>query len=171
MGTLDDLAMGAPAIADLLRSKVAAAGLCFLGTVRSDGSPRVSPVEVWVHQGDLYAGSMPGAVKARDLQRDPRCCLVTPLADKDDLGGEVKLFGRAREITDPARWEGPRRAFEAERGFDMGDPGGAHLFAFDVAAAAWQRVEGDDWRTTSWSAEGGLRERTRPGGSEPPRDL
>ena len=171
MPTLDDLTAGAPAIADLLRTKVAEAGLCFVGTLRLDGSPRVSPLEVWVHRGDLFAGSMPGAVKARDLQRDPRCCLVTPLADKDDLGGEVKLFCRAREITDPAEWEGPRRAFAEEQGFDMGEPGGAHLFAFAIEAAAWQRVEGDDWRTTSWTAEHGLRERTRPGGTEPPHDL
>ena len=114
---------------------------------------------------------MPGAVKARDLQRDPRCCLVTPLADKDDLAGEVKLFCQAREITDPEHWEGPRRAFEADRGFDMGEPGESHLFAFDVDAAAWQRLDGDDWRTTSWRAETGLRERLRAGGTEPPRDL
>ncbi|MDP1803789.1 MAG: pyridoxamine 5'-phosphate oxidase family protein [Acidimicrobiales bacterium] len=171
MGTLDDLTAHAPAIAEFFHRKVAAAGLCFLGTVRADGSPRVSPLEVWVHEGGLYAGSMPGAVKARDLQRDPRCCLVTPLADKDDLAGEVKLFCQAREITDPVQWEGPRRAFEADRGFDMGEPGGANLFCFDVDAAAWQRVEGDDWRTTSWTADAGPRERTRAGGSEPPRDL
>ncbi len=116
-------------------------------------------------------GSMPQAVKAQDLQRDGRCCVITPLADKDDLGGEAKLFCRAREVVDADEWEAVRRSFEADRGFDMGEPGGSHLFTFDIEAAAWQRVEGDDWRTTSWTPTGGQRERARTGPLGASRDL
>ena len=71
--------------------------------------------------GRFYVGSMPDAVKAKDLRRDPRCCLLTPLADKDDLAGEAKAFCRAREVDDTAEWERVRTAFLDLRGFDIGD--------------------------------------------------
>ena len=110
-------------------------------------------------------GSMPNAVKAKDLQRDPRCCIITPLADKDDLAGEAKLFCRAREIDDADEWEVVRKAFLDLRGFDMGDSGGSHLFTYDIDGAALQRVEGDDWRTSSWTAGDGERAARRIGES------
>jgi hypothetical protein len=108
-------------------------------------------------------GSMPNAVKAKDLRRDARCCIITPLADKDDVSGEAKLFARAREIDDAGEWERVRKTFLDLRDFDMGDLGGSHLFTYDIHGAAFQRVEGDDWRTSSWTADGGLRERVRHG--------
>jgi Pyridoxamine 5'-phosphate oxidase len=157
---LDDLA---PTIAAFLTDRIDRTGLCFLGTIRADGWPRVSPLELFVAEGRLYMGSMPNAVKARDLQRDSRCCLITPLADKDDHGGEVKAFCRAREVDDATEWEAARAAFLAKSGIDMGAPGGAHLFAFDIEGAAWQRVEGDTFRTTSWNSQSGVRELIREG--------
>ncbi|HYI61605.1 MAG TPA: pyridoxamine 5'-phosphate oxidase family protein, partial [Acidimicrobiales bacterium] len=80
MTSLDDLRSGAPEIARFFEERTTATGLCLLGTVRSDGWPRVSPLELSIIDDRLYVGSMPGAVKARDLQRDARCCLLTPLA-------------------------------------------------------------------------------------------
>lgn len=172
MPTFADFATAAPVISDFVQRRIDATGLCFVGTTRSDGWPRVSPMELFTCAGALYVGSMPNAVKARDLRRDPRCCLIMPLADKDDLVGEAKLFCRAREVTDVAEWEEVRAAFAELRGFDpLGDPGGAHLFCFDVDGAAWQRVEGDDFRTTSWRAGEPVRERTRSGAQGESRDL
>lgn len=142
-----------------------------MATIRSDGWPRVSPWEAFLCEGGLYTGSMPNALKARDLGRDPRCCLITPLADKDDLAGEAKLFARAREITDPDEWERVRKAFLDQRGFDVGEPGGAHLFTYDIEGAAFQKVEGEAWRTTSWTRDGGIRERIREGALGESQDL
>jgi hypothetical protein len=111
-------------------------------------------------------------VKAQDLQRDPRCCVITTLADKDDLAGEAKVFCRAREIRAGAEWDAVRASFEELRGFDpIGEPGGAHLFELDIEGAAWQRVEGDTWRTTSWRAGSPVRERVREGADGLSRDL
>jgi hypothetical protein len=111
---------------------------------------------------------MPGAVKARDLQRDPRCCLVTPLADKDDMAGEGKLFCRAREIVDHDEYERVRATVIAANGFDMGEQGGAHVFELGIEGGAWQRVEGGDtFRTTSWTPAAGVRERARDAAGEP----
>lgn len=171
MATFSDLESTAPTIAAFLGARLAATGLCLLGTTRADGWPRVSPIEVSIVDGRLYVGSMPNAVKARDLQRDPRCCIVTPLADKDDLAGEAKAFCRAREVVEPSEWEVVRAAWAAKTGFDIGDPGGAHVFELEIEAAAWQRVEGDDWRTSSWRPGAGVRERVRTGPVGESRDL
>src|SRR5215210_4488993 len=111
MATFAELESAAPAIAAFAAERFEKTGLCFVGTVRSDGWPRVSPLEVFVQDGRLYMGSMPNAVKAQDLQRDPRCCIITPLADRDDLAGEAKLFCRGREIADRDEWERARKTF------------------------------------------------------------
>ena len=164
MPTLAELDSAAPTIAAFVGQRIEEAGLCFLATRRSDGWPRVSPVEVFVHDGQIYLGSMPAAVKVLDLRRDARCCLITPLADKDDLSGEAKLFCQAREVGDLVEYEAVRASFLARRGFDMGEMGGAHLFALAIEGAAWQRVEGGDtFRTTSWHPERGVREFARSG--------
>ncbi len=136
MATFAELESAAPPIAAFLRARIEATGLCLLGTTRSDGWPRVSPLELSIIDGGLYVGSMPGAVKARDLQRDPRCCLMTPLAGKDDLAGEAKTFCLAREVVDGDEWERVRAAFREVTGFDMGGPGSSHQFELDITAAA-----------------------------------
>jgi nitroimidazol reductase NimA-like FMN-containing flavoprotein (pyridoxamine 5'-phosphate oxidase superfamily) len=163
MSTYHDLQREAPTIADHLGARLTSTGLGFVATCRSDGWPRVSPMEVSIIDGRLYVGSMPNAVKAKDLQRDPRCCLITTLADKDDLGGEVKAFCRARELADPVEWERVRATWKEAMDLDIGDPGGSHVFELDIVAAAFQRVEGDEWRTTSWREGEPVRERTRRG--------
>jgi hypothetical protein len=56
-----------------------------------------------------------------------------------------------------------RRGFEALRGFDMGEFGGGHVFEMAVEGGALQRVEGDDFLTTSWNPRDGVRERSRTG--------
>ena len=171
MPTFADLETSAPAIAAFLGRRMADTGLSFVATTRRDGWPRVSPIEIFVHEGRIYVGSMPDAVKAQDLRRDPRCCVITPLADKDDLAGEAKVFCRAREVAEPDEWAAVRASFKELRGFDIGEPGGAHLFELDVEGAAWQRVEGDTWRTTSWRPGAPVRERIREGADGPSRDL
>ena len=103
--------------------------------------------------GRLYMGSMPNAVKAQDLQRDPRCCLITPLADKDDLAGEAEAVlpgPRDRRRRRVGARRGPRSSSAA--GSTWATPGGSHVFELAIEGAAWQRVEGDDWRTTSLDA-------------------
>lgn len=169
MATFDDLRTAAPTIADRFADKLAATGLGFVATTRRDGWPRVSPMEVSIIGGRLYVGSMPGAVKAKDLQRDPRCCLITALADRDDRSGEVKLFCRAREVDGGEEWDRVRATWREAMDLDIGEPGVSHVFELDIDAAAFQRVEDDEWRTTSWRAGGRLRERTRRGplGEEP----
>lgn len=168
---LADLDRLAPTIAAFARERVEKTGLVLLGTLRADGWPRISPVEGFELDGALLLGMMPGSVKARDLQRDPRCVVTTPVADKHDTAGDAKLWCHAREETDAAEMRRVSAAFAEQTGFDPGGPGDYHLFELHPVQAAFQRVEGDDWRTTSWRAGEPVRERVRSGPSGSVRDL
>ena len=74
-----------------------------MATLRRDGSPRISGTEVEFAGGELRIGSMPGAVKALDLRRDPRVAIHGP-TDDPLLGnpagwrGEAKIAGTATEV-------------------------------------------------------------------------
>src|SRR6476469_6609919 len=74
-----------------------------MATLRKDGSPRISGTETTFRDGELYIGSMWQALKARDLQRDPRFALHSATFDPDnDWPGEGKVAGMAVEILDEA---------------------------------------------------------------------
>ena len=49
----------APEVAGPIGERFAASGLGMLGTVRSNGAPRVSPIEVGPYEGGLFVGMMP----------------------------------------------------------------------------------------------------------------
>jgi hypothetical protein len=71
-----------------------------IATLRSDGSPRISGIEVEFAEGELQFGSMPGARKGADLRRDPRFALHSATVDPpegDPAGwpGEAKIAGHA----------------------------------------------------------------------------
>jgi hypothetical protein len=101
-----------------------------LATLRADGSPRISGIETFWADGELWFGSMPDARKALDLRRDPRYALHGGTADPPEWEGDVKLSGRAEELTDPER----RLALFRTRGSDPPSPD-AHLFRADIDEA------------------------------------
>lgn len=109
-----------------------------LATLRRDGAPRISGIETDFRDGELWLGMMPGSLKARDLQRDPRLALhsasVDPPEKPEDAGawiGDAKLSGRALEITDP-RARAPFAASSPTADF--------HLFRVDVTELVTIRV-------------------------------
>lgn len=74
-----------------------------MATLRGDGSPRISGMEMGIVDGELTIGSMPGAVKGRDLLRDPRVAIHGPTDDPPaehpaSWPGEAKIAGQAVEI-------------------------------------------------------------------------
>jgi len=93
-----DLCTAEPAFAQRVRRAFDVARHKTIATVRRDGSPRISGIEVEFAHGDVWIGTMSDAVKARDLRRDPRLALHSPTVDPppDDPGaweGEAKLAG------------------------------------------------------------------------------
>lgn len=113
-----DVEDGAPEIARMGTARLAAR-VAMLGTLRSDGSPRISPVEPYARHGQLLVGAMAWSQKARDLLRDPRYVLHSVVSGADSGEGELKLHGSARkaaphlrEAVADAWWSGvpPERA-------------------------------------------------------------
>lgn len=102
MGTVrwEEFAAEAPELADAVRARFEAARHHVLATLRADGSPRVSGTEVDFGDGDLTLGSMLGAVKARDLQRDGRFALHANPGDGSMAGGDAKIAGVAEEMAE-----------------------------------------------------------------------
>jgi Pyridoxamine 5'-phosphate oxidase len=100
-----DFQESAPALARVGRERLERSGVALLGTVRKDGSPRISPVEPVFCGANLLLGLMPWSLKARDLARDPRCVLHSAVTSPDAGEAELKLYGCASEVDDAARRE------------------------------------------------------------------
>ena len=71
-----------------------------IATLRADGSPRISGIECEFADGDLRFGSMTGARKGADLERDPRFAIHGPTfhpeeGKESEWPGEAKIAGRA----------------------------------------------------------------------------
>jgi hypothetical protein len=71
-----------------------------IATLRADGSPRISGIEVAFEDGELAFSSMSNARKGADLGRDPRFALHSATIDpvegaEAQWPGEAKISGRA----------------------------------------------------------------------------
>jgi hypothetical protein len=101
MITWNDFTEEAPRIAEVfVRRHTATGNLCLLATLRSDGYPRISPLEPRIFEGHLLLVGMPGTTKFRDLGRDPRFCLHTATVDAHVSDGDAKLWGKATNLQD-----------------------------------------------------------------------
>ena len=138
----------APALADLVRGRFEAHGLALLATLRADGAPRISGIEVFFGGGELWMGMMHGSRKALDLLRDPRLALHSATTDKDVAQGDAKIGGRAIEATDADS----RRAFVAAVRDESGDgpPEPFHAFRVDVDLASILLPAGDHLDIRWW---------------------
>jgi len=128
-----------------------------LATLRRDGSPRISGTETMFVDGDLWVGGMYRAVKALDLQRDPRFALHGGSEDPPDWKGDAKVAGRVEEVTDPAR-------IAAVVGSSQGgSPGPMHLFRADIAEVVVVSLgePADHIVIESWHEGRGLERRER----------
>jgi hypothetical protein len=114
MTSWGEFAEAEPEFAARVRTILDAHEVKVLATLRADGSPRVSGLEVDLSDGEeLRFGSMPGAVKGADLRRDPRFALHSTPVPSPGVPGDVKLAGRAVS-TGPLTGEVPGDWFRAE---------------------------------------------------------
>jgi len=135
-------------LAALARDRFDGAGLILLGTLRSGGGPRISPVEPLVFEDRLYLGMIWQSKKALDLQRDPRCVVHSIVTQTDGTDGDVKVYGRAVEISDPDERDRYGHALLARIGWRPS--GDFHLFAVDIDEVGYIRVEGSSHRVWHW---------------------
>jgi hypothetical protein len=148
--------LAAPPISQLAKQRFEALRVALLGTLRSDGSPRVSPIEPYLSQGQLLLGAMSWSLKTSDLLRDPRCVLHSAVTAPDAGEAEVKLYGRATEVSAEIR-EG------CAAGWWQARPDAA---SSSPSASSRQRRSSGTWKTAgcscaAWSPTHGLIETSR----------
>lgn len=132
----------APQLAAAVRASFGVRKHCTMATLRADGSPRISGTEVQWEDGALWIGSMLGALKARDLQRDGRVAIHAPTVDppagdESSWPGEAKVAGVAVEVPHD----------------------GSHRFRIDLAEVVHTAVAGDALLVRSWHRGRGVQER------------
>lgn len=101
-----DVHAAAPELADRVRQLFDAHRHKTIATLRADGAPRISGIEVVFADGEVTFGSMAHARKGADLRRDPRFALHSATVDpvegaEAQWPGEAKISGRA-VLAEPA---------------------------------------------------------------------
>ncbi|MGC9438840.1 pyridoxamine 5'-phosphate oxidase family protein [Streptomyces sp. WG5] len=125
-----------PALAATVEARFGAYTHHTLATLRRDGSPRTSGLEVRFLGGKLWLGMMPGSLKALDLRRDPRFALQANPGDGTGMGGgDVRIGGRAVEVEEAEA----RAAYVKE----VEPPEPFHLFRTELTEVVRTCVEGD----------------------------
>jgi len=147
-----DFEVAAPDLARLGRERFERTNVALVGTLRSDGSPRISPVEPYVVLGHLLLGMMSRSGKARDLLLDSRCSVHSSVADINGSEGEFQLHGKAVLVENDEIRDGDYSAWWQSLPRDA-----CHLFSVDIDTAAfvdWDIAKGE-MRVKRWSAESG----------------
>ncbi|MER5364987.1 pyridoxamine 5'-phosphate oxidase family protein [Streptomyces sp. NPDC002722] len=133
----EDFRSAEPAFAETVRTRFQQYKHHVLATLRKDGSPRVSGLEVDFRFGEVWLGMMPNSRKALDLMRDPRFAVhANPGPDAEMTDGDVRISGRAVEVTDPAVLA---RFIE-----EVKPPEPFHLFRAEPTEVVHTGIEGGD---------------------------
>lgn len=165
-----------PRLADLATRRLADPGVVLVGTIRRDGTPRISPVEPLFWERDLWLSMLWGSRKAQDLARDARILFHSIVTSREGTTGECKARGRAIPETDPVVQTGYAEAVRSRLGWSP-VPGRFHLFRIDVEDVTFVRYDdstGDQF-IARWPAGTEFVRRgtsaTSVGGPEPYGDL
>lgn len=131
-----EFAEATPELARLTEERFQKSGLMLMGTLRSDGWPRISPVEPLIFEGQLILGGTWGTRKTLDLLRDSRCVVNTIVCSKDGTEGEMKIVGRALPVTESGVLDRLRQDIFRKSGFRPGPKTYRH-FWMDILSAAF----------------------------------
>ncbi len=147
VATWADFAGAAPELAARGLARFHATGLALIGTLRRDGSPRISAVEPFVFERHLALGMMYRSMKALDLLRDPRCVVHSTISDKDGSEGEFKVYGQAVAVDDQSTRGRYGHSLRQATGWaPEGDEW--HLWYVDIDQVSWFRAAGDGGHET-----------------------
>lgn len=165
-----------PSLAALGHERLIVPGVVLVGTIRRDGTARISPVEPLVWDGDLWLSMLLGSYKAADLMRDPRILVHSIVTGPDGGLGEYKVRGSALAEESRQIQEGYAHEVRGRLGWDP-QPGQFHLFRIDIEDVTFIRYEqrsGDQF-VTRWPDRREFVRRgttdTSLGGPEPYEDL
>jgi len=135
-----EFSTAAPDLASRVANRFGANLHHVLGTIRADGSPRLSGTEVEITSEHLKLGMMPEARKRSDVDNDPRVEVHSaPIEDK--LGsGDAKVSGVLRPLD---------------------EAGDISSFAVFITNVSLVRVDHDELVFDIWSPSRGITERRR----------
>lgn len=151
MTTWAEFTEAAPRIAAIFTRRHAATGnLCMLATLRSDGFPRISPIEPRIFEDQLLLVGMPNTTKFRDLDRDPRFCLHTATVDTEVKEGDAKLWGVVKDVQDTALHQRFATALFEETGLDLRGQELRPFYAAELIGASSVEVDGSQLKITIW---------------------
>jgi hypothetical protein len=140
----------------LIQSKLIEPGVVLVGTTRSDGTPRVSPVNPHVWDGDLCLSLAAMTRKAADVRRDARILVHNAVTRVDGADGELKLRATAVPETDTRALEDFAAAVKARTGWAP-PPGTFNLYRLDIADVTFIERENRPAYApgvTRWSGDG-----------------
>ena len=147
MAKWSEIEREAPELASRARELFEAHRHKTVATIRKDGSPRISGTEVeFTDDGDVRIGMMPGSLKLRDVQRDPRVAIHSGSLDPDD--------------DNPSAWPGDAKfagtVSPDDSATKTGPPG--NYFSVDLTELVTTRVaeSGDHLVIESWHPGRGL---------------
>jgi Pyridoxamine 5'-phosphate oxidase len=158
MPTWQSLRLLAPEIVTLGEERLHRFRVAMLGTLRADGSPRISPVEPYLDSGELLLGVIRRSAKGLDLLRDARCTLHSVIDDPDSGEPELSLRGRFTEVGPSMRLAQPDAWWAA---FEKSNP---LVGTIELEAASLLRfdLEGGVLSILHWTPVDGVRELRKP---------
>ena len=157
MAEFHDIEEAEPELAARARTIFSSAQNAIIGTVRGDGSPRLSGIDPLFADGHLCLDSMPGARKGKDLRRDPRLALHSIPWDsrhvrdgaEDPGDADAKIAGTAL-LADADRAASLRGWLRTERGYER--PADWDLFTVDIDSLVVISVSDGQLVVDRWSA-------------------
>jgi Pyridoxamine 5'-phosphate oxidase len=150
-----------PDLAERVRAILSSTTNAVLGTIRRDGSPRLSGADPYFHDGQLHIWSMPRARKGEDLRRDPRVAVHSIPWDSRklregaaDVGlADAKVSGTAVLVADAGVLSAFRAWLRSERGFEP--PEDWDLFTIDIDTLTVISVDDGQLVVDRWSTTDG----------------
>jgi hypothetical protein len=149
----DDLHAQQPRLGAVANDRLLGPGVVLVATIRRDGTPRLSPVEPFVLDGDLWLSMLLGSLKATDLHRDPRVLVHSVVTGPNGEDGELKLRGTAVAADDHDIQQRYADAVAAALPWSP-EVGRFHLFRVDVDDVTYIRYDNDsgDQYLVRWPA-------------------
>jgi hypothetical protein len=154
-----EFASEAPELAAAIEQRMLQSRYTMLGTIRSDGWPRMSGIVTGISLGELWLAMRPDATMAADLRRNEKFSLHSGPMQHGELVSDTKLSGIANEVTNDDVFD----QFVAALPHDL-PASGLALFAVQLRDASLIRLNeaGDKHVIDSWrSGEPGTTRRFR----------
>ena len=147
-----EVAAAVPDLAVAVAARFAAHPHHVLATLHADGRPRVNGTNVFVTDGRLWVGAMPGARRVVDLDERGWCALHSAPLDESlpTGGGDARIEARAVRLDADA----------AERVLavvhpDADTPSGGAVHELLVVSMSLLEVDGEELVLRRWSPAGG----------------